>query len=231
MASREQSEEAPDLEPWANDERLQDVIQQPKINKVVRIILRLVDAMEKAPIGPMPKTKSIPRMWEMVKDLNSKKISDLQDACREHAEYGAIGQQTEHENFACDLANLQKKSNDKSPADEMIEADEEEVPSSKERKGTASDIFSVLPDEGTCVNSNFNCMTLCPLLRTHALCYCYSSNNCACFVWAYTYAHAVENPAARTCVDTHVLDNTSMQNCCYSMREQTIKMLNRRVKT
>ena len=87
MAHREQGEEAPDLEPWANDVRLQDVTLQGKINKVVRIILRLAEAMEKAPIGPMPKTKSIPMMWEMVKELNQKNISALQDACREHAEY------------------------------------------------------------------------------------------------------------------------------------------------
>jgi hypothetical protein len=38
MSRREQSEEAPDLEPWANDVRLQDVTLQGKINKVVRII-------------------------------------------------------------------------------------------------------------------------------------------------------------------------------------------------
>ena len=185
MSRREQGEEAPDLEPWANDVRLQDVTLQGKINKVVRIILRLAEVMEKAPIGPMPKTKSIPMMWEMVKELKPENISDLQDACREHAEYGAIqeGQKTDREKFARELANLKKKSNDKRPVEDMSEADEEEIPLSRERKRTSSDIFNVLQDEGTCANSNFNCMTLWPLLRTHALCYYYGSNNCACFVW------------------------------------------------
>jgi hypothetical protein len=185
MSRREQGEEAPDLEPWANDVRLQDVTLQGKINKVVRIILRLAEAMEKAPIGPMPKTKSIPMMWEMVKELKPENINDLQDACREHAEYGAIqeGQKTDREKFARDLANLRKTSNDKRPAEDMDEAEEEEIQPSRERKRTASDIFNILQDEGTCANSNSNCMTLWPLLRTHALCYCYGSNNCACFVW------------------------------------------------
>ena len=143
MSRREQGEEAPDFEPWANDVWLQDVTLQGKINKVVRIILRLAEAMEKAPIGPMPKTKSIPMMWEMVKELKPENIRDLQDACREHAEYGAIqeGQKTDLEKFARELANLKKKSNDKRPAEDMGEAEEEEIQTSRERKRTASDIF------------------------------------------------------------------------------------------
>jgi hypothetical protein len=80
MPRHEQDEEAPDLEPWANDERIQDVRMLGKINKVVRIKLRLADAMENAPIGPMPKTKSIPMMWEMVKELKQENINDLQNA-------------------------------------------------------------------------------------------------------------------------------------------------------
>ena len=87
MSGSEQGEEASDLEPWANDVRLQDFKHQDTINKVVRLILRLAEAMEKTPIGPMPKTKSIPMMWEMVKELKQENIRDLQDVCREHAEY------------------------------------------------------------------------------------------------------------------------------------------------
>jgi hypothetical protein len=157
-------------------------------------------------------------MWEMVKDLNPKKISDLQDACREHAEYGAIqgGQQTERENFERDLANLKKKSNDKRPVDDMSEAEEEEMPSSKERKCTASDIFGVLQDEGTCANSNFNCMTLCPLLCTHALVIVTVQTIAHVLSGASTHTHVIESPAARTYLDMHALDNvTTMQNCCY----------------
>ena len=96
----------------------------------------------------------------------------------------------------------------------MSEAEEEEVPSSKERKRTASDIFSVLQNEGTCANSNFNCMTLCPLLCTHVLVIVMVQTIAHALFGAYTYAHAIENPAVRTYVDTHVLDNTTMQNCC-----------------
>jgi xanthine/CO dehydrogenase XdhC/CoxF family maturation factor len=39
---------------------------------------------------------------------------------------------------------------------------------------------------------------------------------------AYTDAHAIENSAARTSVDTHVLDNTAMQNCCYHTQLQLL---------
>jgi hypothetical protein len=50
----------------------------------------------------MSKNKSIPMMWEMVKELKPKNISDLQDACREHTESGAIQeeQKTDREKFA-----------------------------------------------------------------------------------------------------------------------------------
>jgi hypothetical protein len=167
MSRLEQGEEAPDLKPWVNDVRLQDFKTQGKINKVVRLILRLAEAMQEEPIGPMPKTKSIPMMWEMVKELKPENIRDLQDAYREHAEYGAIQEgNIEREKFAREVANLKKKSNDKRPAQEMSSAEEEEIPPSRERKRTSSDIFNVLQDEGRCANSNFNCMTLWPLLRT-----------------------------------------------------------------
>ncbi len=53
MSNSEQDEEASDLEPWANDVRLKDFKHQGTINKVVRLILKLADAMQKAPIGPM----------------------------------------------------------------------------------------------------------------------------------------------------------------------------------
>jgi hypothetical protein len=224
MNHREPNEESPDLEPWVNDERLQNFKTQGTINKVVRLILRVAEAMEEAPIGPMPKTKSIPMMWEMVKDLKPENIRDLQDACREHAEYGAIqtGQKTEREKFARDLANLQQKSHDKRPADEMSSAEEEEMPSSKERKRTASDIFGVLQDEGTCANSNFNCMTLCPLLRAHTLVIVTVQTIPHALFGASTHTHVIESPAACTYLDTHVLDNVTMQNCCCHTQLQLI---------
>ena len=39
---------------------------------------------------------------------------------------------------------------------------------------------------------------------------------------AYTYAHAIENPAAHTYLETHVLDNADMQNCCCHTQLQLI---------
>ena len=39
---------------------------------------------------------------------------------------------------------------------------------------------------------------------------------------ASTYAHDIENPAARTYLETHVVDNASMQNCCFHTQLQLI---------
>jgi hypothetical protein len=178
--------------------------------------------MEKA-IGPMSKTKSIPMMWEMVKELKPENIRDLEDSCREHAQYGAIQEgNIDREKFAREVTNLKKKSNDKRPGEDMNEEEEEEIPTSRERKSTSSDIFNVLQDEGTCVNSNFNCMTLCPLLHTHPLVIVMVQTIAHALFGASTHAHAIENPASRTYVDTHVLDNAVMQNCCCHTQLQLI---------
>ena len=80
MSGSEQVEEDPDLEPWVKDDRLKDYRLQGTINKVVKLILRLAEAMKKAPIGPMPETESIPMLWEKVKDLKQDRILDLQNA-------------------------------------------------------------------------------------------------------------------------------------------------------
>ncbi len=120
------------------------------------------------------------------------------------------------------LANLRKKSNDKRPADEMSEAEEEEIQPPRERKRTASDIFNVLQDEGTCANSNSNCMTLWPCCAHMLFAIVTVQTIAHALFGAYTYAHAIENPAARTYVNTHVLDNTAMQNCCCHTQLQLI---------
>ena len=39
---------------------------------------------------------------------------------------------------------------------------------------------------------------------------------------ASTYAHAIENPAERTYLETHVVDNAAMQNCCFHTQLQLI---------
>jgi hypothetical protein len=124
-----------------------------------------IGALEKAPIAPIPKSESIPLLWEKSKDLKERNFNDLINACHEHDDYRQCDEKTKEENrlrekFAReDEEYLKKQQREKNPAEEINETDEEEVPSSKERKRTASDIFSVLPDEGTCANSNFNCTT------------------------------------------------------------------------
>jgi hypothetical protein len=204
MSDSEESRGALDPEPWANDERLQDVLKKSAVIRAIKLIHKLADALEKAPIAPMPKSESIPLLWEKAKDLKEQNFNDLINACHEHDAYRQCDEKTKEENRhreKCareDEEYLKKQQREKRPAEEMEEEEEEAIPLSRERKRTASDIFNVLQDEGTCANSNSNCMTLWPLLRTHALCYCYGSNNCARFVGAYTDAHAIENLAART---------------------------------
>ena len=188
MSGSEEGRGALDPEPWANDERLQDVLKKSAVIRAIKLIHKLADALEKAPIAPMPKSESIPLLWEKSKDLKEQNFNDLINACHEHDAYRQCDEKTKEENrlrekFAReDEEYLKKQQREKRPAEEINEVDEEAIPLSRERKRTSSDIFNVLQDEGTCANSNSNCMTLWPLLRTHDLCYCYGSNNCACFV-------------------------------------------------
>jgi len=166
MSRREQSEEAPNLEPWANDERLQDVLKKSAVIRAIKLIHKLADALEKAPIAPMPKSESIPLLWEKAKDLKEQNFTDLINACHEHDAYRQCDEKTKEENrlrekFEREDEEYRKKQQrEKRSAEEMNEADEEAIPLSRERKRISSDIFNVLQDEGTCANSNSNCMTL-----------------------------------------------------------------------
>ncbi len=74
MNSRSNDDNAPDPEPWANDERLKDTMQVGTVNKTIRLIKLLAVTLEKAPIGPMSKTQSIPILWESAKELKQKKL-------------------------------------------------------------------------------------------------------------------------------------------------------------
>ena len=87
MNSCSNDDNAPDPEPWANDERLKDVMQVGTVNKTIRLIKLLPVALEKAPIVPMPKTQSIPMLWESAKELKQKNFEDLQNAFLEHEAY------------------------------------------------------------------------------------------------------------------------------------------------
>jgi len=80
----------------------------------------------------------------------------------------------------------------------MSEAEEEEIQPSRERKRTASDIFNVLQDEGTCANSNSNCMTSWPCCAHMLFAIVTVQTIAHALFGAYTYAHAIENLAART---------------------------------
>jgi hypothetical protein len=58
-----------------HDERLKNFKGQVTINRVVKLIHKLAEAMETAPIGTMPKTESIPMLWETVKDLSPENLA------------------------------------------------------------------------------------------------------------------------------------------------------------
>jgi hypothetical protein len=50
---------------------------QATINRVVKLIHKLVEVMETTPIGTMSKTESILMLWETVKDLSPERLLDL----------------------------------------------------------------------------------------------------------------------------------------------------------
>jgi hypothetical protein len=120
MGSLGEGDKAPDPEPWANDERLKDFLKMDTIIRAVRLIQKLAEAMEKAPIGAMLKTESIPMLWEKVKDLKPESILDLQKALLEHGAYRQSEQKDkednlEREKFARPMAEFDKKARDKRP--------------------------------------------------------------------------------------------------------------------
>ena len=78
MSSCPQGDKAPYPEPWSDDESLKNYRHMGTINKVVGLTQELDEIMEKTVIGCMPKTKSIPILWEGVKDLKEEIIRDLQ---------------------------------------------------------------------------------------------------------------------------------------------------------
>jgi hypothetical protein len=158
--------EALDPEPWANDERLKDVFKKSTVIRDIKLIHKLADALDKTPIAPMPKSESIPILWEKSKDLKEQNFNDLINACHEHGAYRQCEEKTEEEKrqrekYERDLEEYQKKQSarvlldsGKRPADEMSAPDEDGFSSTKERKSTSFGMNTDAPDEGTCANSN-----------------------------------------------------------------------------
>ncbi len=70
-------DKVPNPEPWSNDECLKIFKDQTVINRSVKLLHKLVEAMETVSIGTMPKTESIPMLWETVKDLIPESLLDL----------------------------------------------------------------------------------------------------------------------------------------------------------
>ena len=160
-----------DPEPWANDERLKDAFQVGTVNRVIKLIRKLAETLEKAPTSPMSKTVSIPMMWESVKELKQKNFEDLQNACLEHDAYQLSSEKLEEEDiqrakFVCENARREKRARDKRLVEEISLSDEDEPTASKEHKCGSLD-SDVVNDEGTCVISSPSHMSLRPLLRTH----------------------------------------------------------------
>jgi hypothetical protein len=159
MTHGAKGDKAPDLEPWIDDERLKDVLQMGSVIRDIKLIQKLAEALENAPIAPMPKTESIPLLREKTKELKPKKIEDLIHTCHEHGDFKMSVEKLEEDllraKFARKDAEREKKACDKRTADEMSSADEDERSSSKERKRTSSGINTdIFNDEGTCTNSN-----------------------------------------------------------------------------
>jgi hypothetical protein len=113
MGSRTDNDKTPIPEPWANDERLKNFKGQAAINRAVKLIHKLAEAMETAPIGPMPKTESIPMLWETVKDLSSESLLDLQNACLDHGAYEQSEEKNKEENLQREKSARQRAEDEK----------------------------------------------------------------------------------------------------------------------
>jgi hypothetical protein len=68
------------LKPWADDERLHNPMILVTFNTFTTLIQKFATLAEKLSDGSMPKTKSIPAMWETVKDLKPTSLEKLQNA-------------------------------------------------------------------------------------------------------------------------------------------------------
>jgi hypothetical protein len=167
-------DKAYDLEPWANDVCLKDVLEMGTVNRTVRLILKLVETMEKTPITTMSKTESIPMLWERVKELKPKNFEDLIHTCHDHGTYKMSVEKLEEEAILrakiaredTEREEKEKKARDKRSEEEINSTDENEPSSQKERKCFSLG-FDTVNDEGTCVIPSLSCMSLCPLWCTH----------------------------------------------------------------
>ena len=68
---------------WADDDRLNDVLILGTFSQVILLIEQFAELAERLPQGNMPKEKSIPAMWEKVKDLKPASIERLEKAIQD----------------------------------------------------------------------------------------------------------------------------------------------------
>ena len=143
MGSRTDNDKGTIPEPWVNDECLKNFKDQTTINRVVKLIHKLVEVMETAPIGTMSKTESILILWETDKDLSPESLLDLQKACLDHGAYEQSEEKNKEENLQREKSVRQKaeddkKARDKRMVEEINSADESESSSSQEQKRVPS---------------------------------------------------------------------------------------------
>ncbi len=160
MRNGEKGDKPDHLEPWADDERLNDVFQKGTVIRDIKLINKLAETLEKSPIAPMLKIESIPLLWEKSKELKPKNFEDLIHTCHEHGSFKMSVEKLQEETLVRtqhvrEDAEREKKARDKRSADEMSSSDEDERSPSKERKRTSSDMNTgIFNDEGTYANSN-----------------------------------------------------------------------------
>ena len=77
MGSRYATDDNDYPKPWEGDERLKDITLLAEINRVVKLVIRLAEALEKVPVGVVPKAETIPKLWESVKDLKKENIAKM----------------------------------------------------------------------------------------------------------------------------------------------------------
>ena len=64
--------------PWTDDDRLNDPFILGTFNTVINLIQEFATLAENLPEGRIPKTQSIPVMWETVKDLKPESLKKEQ---------------------------------------------------------------------------------------------------------------------------------------------------------
>ena len=144
MGSRYATDDNDYPKPWEGDERLKDITLLAEINRVVKLVIKLAEAMEKVPVGAVPKAETIPKLWESVKDLKKENIAKITAAtldlgactaqAKEETDFLFNKERRAREAVSREREN-DKASRDKRSADEIQDENFEEAgSSSKSRK-------------------------------------------------------------------------------------------------